>query len=135
MRYWDGSAWTNHVQPVYGAPPVVAAAPTGPTTPDGERLAGWWWRVLASFIDGVFLSIAVQLITLPVQIGVQRELNGLSERYLDTSPGETIDFSTFWSETMDVYRDHVVGLLLAPAVFSVAYFAAFLRWKGATPGS
>jgi uncharacterized RDD family membrane protein YckC len=149
VRYWDGSAWTHHVQPAPGAPPVYGAPPayptpaygatptpivTWPTTPDGERLAGWWWRVLASVLDGVFLGIAVQLISLPVQVDVQRELNDLNDRYLNTTPGGTIDFSAFSSGFLDVYRDHIVGLLLVPTVFSLAYFVGFLRWKGATPG-
>jgi uncharacterized RDD family membrane protein YckC len=147
VRYWDGSAWTHHVQPVQVAPPAYAVPPayptpaygrapavTGPTTPDGERLAGWWWRVLASILDGVFVGIAANLISLPVQIGVQRDINDLSERYLDTTPGGTLDFSAFWNAVLDVYRDHVVGLMLVPAVFIVAYFVVFLWWKGATPG-
>ena len=107
---------------------------TGPTTPDGERLAGWWWRVLASFIDAVFVGIAANIVSLPVQIGVQRDINDLTERYLDTTPGGTLDFSSFWNETLDVYRDHVVGLFVVPFLFAVAYFVVFLRWKGATPG-
>ena len=108
--------------------------PQGPTTPDGERLAGWWWRVLASVIDGVILGITSNLLTLPVQADMQSELNDITDRYLDSSPGGTMDFSTFWDESMDVYRDHLVGLLVVPFLFSLAYLVGFLRWKGATPG-
>jgi hypothetical protein len=51
LRYWDGSAWTAHV-----AAALVPALPTGPTTPDGEPLAGWWWRVLAYVIDPLWAT-------------------------------------------------------------------------------
>src|SRR4029079_4499949 len=79
QRYWDGTRWTEHVQPVepqvttpapyagqYGRPAPSAGQygtqtsygqPGGPapayarrgmaTTPDGERLAGWWHRLRA----------------------------------------------------------------------------------------
>jgi len=149
VRYWDGQRWTAHVQPVQGArppqppqqsvQPAYGGAPSrpqkpGPTTPDGERLSGWWWRVLASLLDGVFLSIAANVVSLPFQIQFQRDLDELTQRYLDTGPGESIDFSTFWNESIDVYRDHMVGILLVPTLFTIAYFVGFLRWKGATPG-
>ena len=133
VRYWDGSRWTNHVQPAQGGPPGPKPW-HGPTTPDGERLAGWWWRVLAFLLDGVFLGIATNLLTIPVQISVQRELDDATERYLDTGPGETTDFSAFWNETVDIYRDHLLGIMLVPLLFAVAYVVVFLRWKGATPG-
>jgi len=131
VRYWDGSAWTHHVQPAYGGPP----RPAGPTTPDGQPLSGWWWRVLASVIDGVVLGIAGNIVTLPVQIGMQRDLNEVMDRYLDTSgTGQPADLTALWGDMADIYRDHVLGLIVVPLVLSLAYFVVFLRWKGATPG-
>ena len=80
VRYWDGQRWTPHVQPVQARPQRAgpagvrrgtgAAAEPGPTTADGERLSGWWWRVLASLLDGVFLSIAANVASLPFQIDI-----------------------------------------------------------------
>jgi uncharacterized RDD family membrane protein YckC len=136
VRYWDGSTWTHHVQPVQARPPVATVPFTGPTTPDGERLAGWWWRVLASLLDGIFFGIVSAAATLPVQIDIQRETSTLSDRYFGT-PGDPVanpDFAGFWEATTEVYRDHVLGLMVVPLVLGFVYWAGFLRWKGATPG-
>lgn len=35
----------------------------GPTTVDGVPLAGWWWRVLATLLDGLLLNIIVGFVT------------------------------------------------------------------------
>ena len=69
VRYWDGIAWTDHVQmptPTYAGPPAYQQPPAYPgyaayanpvpSTPDGVPLAGWWWRVLAQIIDGILLA-------------------------------------------------------------------------------
>jgi uncharacterized RDD family membrane protein YckC len=130
IRYWDGSTWTHHVQPAYGGPP----RPTGPTTVDGQRLSGWWWRVLAQVLDGIFLGILSNLLTLPVQADVQRRMQVLSEEYLRTGPDQTPDFAAFWDAIAEVYRDHVVGLLVIPVLVVLAYNAFFLRGRGATLG-
>jgi uncharacterized RDD family membrane protein YckC len=135
VRYWDGAAWTQHVQPVQGGPP--APRPWhGPTTPDGQRLAGWWWRGLALLLDTVVLGIAGNVLTLPWQIDIQRRLDDITQRYIEepADRGESIEFSEFWDAFLQLYRDDYLGLLLLPMAIGVAYYAAFLRWKGATPG-
>ena len=98
-RYWDGAGWTPHVQPVYPAyaqpvqpayaQPVQPRIVAGPTTPDGERLAGWWWRALAQVIDIVILGVAGNIVALPVQIQVQREIADLTDRYVRDISGRT----------------------------------------------
>jgi uncharacterized RDD family membrane protein YckC len=137
VRYWDGSSWTHHVQPAYAAqPPATGAArPTGPTTPDGQPLSGWWWRVLAYLIDTVAVGILGNLVTIPAQVQVQGEMNDLVDRWADdVERGGTTDLSTFWSDLSDIYRDHALLLVGLPLLLTLAYFVLFLRWKGATPG-
>ncbi len=130
LRWWDGFRWTEHLEPV----PGHTGAPR-PATPDGEPLAGWWWRALAYFLDSLIAGVAVTLVSLPSQIAVQRELADVQEdlqRQLDA--GEPGAFSDYFSATWDVYGDHLVGLVVLPLIVTFTYHAAFLRWKGATPG-
>jgi uncharacterized RDD family membrane protein YckC len=111
-------------------------AASGPTTPDGERLAGWWWRFLAVVVDTVVLGIVGNIVTLPWQIDIQRRVDDISERYLEAPAdrGETLDFSGFWDAFLQIYRDDFLGLLVLPMLVATAYHVGFLRWKGATPG-
>src|SRR5688500_7784117 len=69
LRWWDGGRWTEHLQ----HPPQPASRP-GPTTEDGQPLAGWWWRVLAWVIDSAVTGTGTALLTFPAQIAVQREI-------------------------------------------------------------
>lgn len=138
QRWWDGTQWTAHVQPAYVAPQGPPAAPTGPvepTTPDGQPLAGWWWRVLAVLVDGVIMGVVAGLASLPAQLAVQREL-AVRQRELQeqVDRGLTPDLGGFFRDTFEIYGDHVVGLALVPFLIGIAYAAAFLRWRGATPG-
>lgn len=141
-RWWDGVQWTSHVEPAYVAPHRVAyaAPPTSygapaPTTPDGEPLAGWWWRVLAALIDGIVLGVVAGLASLPAQIAVQRELGARQQEMQEQiDRGLTPDFGEFFRDTFEIYGDHVVGLFVLPFLIGVVYAAAFLRWRGATPG-
>jgi uncharacterized RDD family membrane protein YckC len=139
LRYWDGSAWTQHVAPVqpgaqlFTGPPAAA---TGPTTPDGERLSGWWWRVLAYLMDSIVVGIVANLVSLPAQIGMQRDLQTLSddlERRIDADPNNP-GFGQFFDGLADVFQDHALGLLLPALVVTVAYHCVMLRWKNATLG-
>ena len=131
QRWWDGAQWTSHLQ--QGRPPAPTA--TTPTTPDGEPLAGWWWRVLAALIDGVLLSVVAGLVTLPAQLAVQRELaDRQRELQGQIDRGLTPDFGEYFRDTLAVYADHVVGLIALPFLVGIVYAAGFLRWRGATPG-
>lgn len=127
------------MQPAYVDPssghPGVVSGPAVPTTPDGEPLAGWWWRVLAALIDGVLLGVVAGLVSLPAQIAVQREL-AVRQREFQTQVdrGLTPDFGDFFRDMLDVYADHIVGLALIPFLIGIVYAAGFLRWRGATPG-
>ena len=132
LRYWDGSAWTAHFAAAPGS-----ARPTGPTTPDGEPLAGWWWRVLAYVIDTIIISVVSGLVSIPAQIQMQRDLMPVMERFdraAEQNPEAVPDVGMFFSEYLEVLQSYAFWLVAPGAILTVLYWAFFLRWKGATPG-
>jgi uncharacterized RDD family membrane protein YckC len=132
QRYWDGTAWTEHT-----APGSAPAQPSGPTTPDGERLAGWWMRVAAYAIDSVFVGIVSGLISIPVQIQMQQDLQPVMDRLdrqIEQNPDEPPDFGPYFHDYLEVMQSHAFWLLAPSLIIGVLYWAGFLRWKGATPG-
>ena len=132
LRYWDGTAWTAHV-----AAAPASARPTGPTTPDGEPLAGWWWRVLAYVIDSIIISVVASIVSIPAQIQIQRDFMPVMERFdraIEQNPEAPPDFWVFFNDYLDVMQQHAFWLVAPGAIFTVLYWAIFLRWKGATPG-
>jgi uncharacterized RDD family membrane protein YckC len=132
LRYWDGSAWTAHV-----AASSVATQPSGPTTPDGEPLAGWWWRVLAYVIDSIIIGVAASVVGIPAQIQVQRDLQPVMERLdraVEQNPETPPDFGAFFHDYLGIVQEHAFWLVAPGAILIVLYWVIFLRWKGATPG-
>jgi uncharacterized RDD family membrane protein YckC len=139
LRYWDGVAWTQHVAPAQQPVQLFTGPPAerrGPTTPDGEPLSGWWWRVLAYVMDSVAVGIVANIVSLPAQVDMQRDLQTLGDdlqRRIDADPNDP-GLSQFFDGVADVFRDHALGLLLPALLVTVAYHCALLRWKGATLG-
>lgn len=156
LRWWDGTAWTEHVAPArrttpppyekpFGQPPAHQqsrryadqARPPAPTTPDGQPLAGWWWRALAYLIDTFVVGVVGNIVSLPTQVGVQDDIGDLSDetqRRLDANPDDTGAVGDFFHGMLDIMRDHAVGLIVPGLVVGFIYFAVMLRWKGATVG-
>jgi uncharacterized RDD family membrane protein YckC len=145
QRYWDGAAWTEHVHTPGAAPygPLSPVQPTQPvgaqayathvaTTPDGERLAGWWARVGAYVIDSLVLGIVSGIIGFPF---VSRVWN----RYVDffdatvrasrngTAPPSQLDLLS------SVYGS-LAAVLAISMVASLVYNVGFLKTMQATPG-
>lgn len=132
MRYWDGTTWTAHT-----APATPLTVPMGPTTPDGEPLAGWWWRVLAYLIDGTIIGFLSGIASIPALIQVQRDLLPVIERLgeeIERNPEEPPDLGAFYVDYFDALQSHWVALVVPGAVLGLLYWVVFLRWKGATPG-
>ena len=151
LRWWDGTAWTEHLTPVqqpaqqpvqpfgppFGQPYAAQQARSVPTTPDGQPLSGWWWRVLAFLIDGVILAVLTNLVSLSTQVDVQRDLRDLSDemqRRLDANPDDTGAIGDFYRGLVDVLHDHALALALPGLLVGLLYFGLLLRWKGASIG-
>lgn len=129
QRYWDGTAWTDHVAPLL--PPQTYGGKST-TTPDGQQLAGWWRRVGAQVIDGLILFPVGVVAAFPIWQDV-------FSKYVDFID-ETIDASeagTTAPSAMDLQSD-IFGQLLAIAAISLVinfvYIVGFLAWKQGTPG-
>ncbi|HSV37567.1 MAG TPA: RDD family protein [Nocardioidaceae bacterium] len=155
VRYWDGAVWTEHVapaappaapvaptQPVYGAPAYATPAygtpvpqtPPGPTTPDGERLAGWWWRVGAYVVDSLALGAISQIVALPFTFSFNSDIAGLMDEWEAADQAGTLDPDEMFNDLGAVFEDHLFGLVFPPLVAGLLYFALFWRFLGATPG-
>jgi uncharacterized RDD family membrane protein YckC len=154
VRYWDGNLWTEHVAPAgayqvpapqpvhptypaYPTYPPVQQVSTGPTTPDGEPLSGWWWRVLAQIIDIFSIGLVANIASIPAQIAIQGEMQDVMDEFqrkIDANPQATPDFGQFLGDVAGIYRDHAMWLFLPTLILTTALYAFFLRWKGATPG-
>jgi uncharacterized RDD family membrane protein YckC len=156
LRYWDGSAWTEHVhdpqppaypsypqqsypQP-YGEPhhlahgqaPYALPVDRRRTTPDGQPLSGWWRRVLAQVLDGLILS--------PVMFGLLAAF--LATRWQEISRWwdaytAAVDAGTNPPSPPAVFEPwsaELLGLSAAYLVVLAVYTLGFWRWKQATPG-
>jgi uncharacterized RDD family membrane protein YckC len=183
LRYWDGSAWTEHVhvpQPVMPppAPPVqqppaypgdggfapigpgptghvdpvnpafgyqsypaggtpgqypgYAQQPTYATTPDGQRLAGWWWRVLAALLDGLIALPLYFLVAVPVIVDQWEELSAWGDDIVNAAENGTGNPPN--PALFDPTTSPGLALVLSLLVAAVLYNVVFLRWKQATPG-
>jgi uncharacterized RDD family membrane protein YckC len=124
-------------QPYAGQGHAPVAGLDVPTTPDGQRLAGWWWRVLAYVIDGVVLAVVGNIVSIRAQIGVQEDIQTLTdefERRIDANPDDTAAFGDLFHGIADTMHDHALALSLPSLILGVLYFGILLRWKGATLG-
>jgi uncharacterized RDD family membrane protein YckC len=141
QRYWDGQRWTTHLQaPAAVGLPYPATAPYGgayapvvATTPDGERLAGWWQRVAAYLIDGLILVPFLVILGLPwLRDIVAAYGDFFDEMVRSAEAGETAVPSQL--ELMTDLMGPFVALTLVSLAVNFVYNALFLRWKAATPG-
>jgi uncharacterized RDD family membrane protein YckC len=129
QRYWDGQSWTEHL----AAPAYPQAMPALPkTTPDGQRLAGWWSRVLASLLDSLISLPIVLMLSIPLWGRVISVFRDFFDE-MDRAQREGAPMPS----SFDVQEKLLVPSLLFGLLFigfSLAYTFVFLRWKQATPG-
>jgi uncharacterized RDD family membrane protein YckC len=130
-QYGQGSGQAYGQQ--YATAGYYAPRP-GPTTPDGVRLAGWWHRVGATLLDGLFASIVTIAFTVPAQISIQDRTDDLDrelQRRLDADQPGTL--SWFFHQLAHIYR-HELGWYLIPIVVVLIAQTAFVHLLGGTPG-
>jgi len=121
--YGQGPGSLGQQQPGWQVPPK--------TTPDGVLLAGWWQRVLARVLDGLFAG----LLSLPFTGWFYyRYIAGVvdwSRALADESAAGTAPIVAF--PPADVLQFAIEASLIG-VVISVAYEVFFLHRSGATPG-
>ena len=114
--------------PGYGQPPVLSRA----VTADGVPLAGWWWRVLATVIDGMITSSVVGIIGYPLFRTLADEFRVYFESLVAAQQSGGIP------PTFDPFQvlgfQGLVILIVLDAGVRMAYQVGFLRWRSATPG-
>lgn len=125
LRWWDGSRWTPHVAPPAGSSAGASGAPR-----DGRP--GWWHRAGAWLIDGFIVGAASTVVSLPVQLELQRDLRVAQEQLVDGSPGVTL--STYSSDVLQAWGERWVWLVLVPVLAAMAYHLVMLRTRSATVG-
>lgn len=103
-----------------------------PATPDGQRLSGWWRRVLAQVIDGF---IQVPLYVAAAAPVVAANWGDIKQWFNDAV--DAADTGAPTPAAPDVFQPwsapYLTMTLLIVAVTAV-YTVGFWRWKQATPG-
>jgi len=101
-----------------------------PTTPDGQRVSGWWRRFFARVVDWLLITIAT-FAMLPV---LSPDFMSTFEQWLsvlsDPASVESAEATSLQQEV--VAQVATVGF--ASAVLSLVYEAVFLKVAAATPG-
>lgn len=151
QRYWDGATWTEHVQPPpgaypqaggggapysstpgYGPTPGYGAAPGAvATTPDGERLAGWWQRVAAYLVDVLVMTPLVFVLAWPWMADVMRTYTEAVTAATQDRPGSV---ALPGPEVMASLAVPMLMVTLVGLGVNFVYNVGFLKWRAATPG-
>ena len=101
-------------------------------TADGVPLAGWWWRVLATVIDGIITSALVGIIGFPLLRPLADAFRVYFESVLAAPPPGGVP-PTFDPSQVLGFQSLLI-LTLLDAGLRMAYQVGFLRWRSATPG-
>lgn len=123
LRWYDGERWTEHLAP-------LRVPLGGPTTPDGEPLAGWGRRVGAYLVDVLVVVVVGALLGLPWVLDVVAVYGD----YLDAlTSGSAVEPE----ETVDLYgrlAGPVAGLSLLQLLVGLVYHVGQWRWRAASLG-
>jgi uncharacterized RDD family membrane protein YckC len=100
------------------------------TTADGVPLSGWWWRVLAALLDGLFTGFLVSALTFRIYRSMLNQFTqlfrALTEAQRTGAPPPNLN-------NIISVQDQMIIVAVTLAV-GVLYHGFFLRWKAATPG-
>lgn len=134
--YGQGGYGQQPVRPnPYQQHPYQVSSGRGSTqaayTADGVPLSGWWWRVLATVLDGIFVGIVVGAVGFSIY---QRMITGFTA-YFDA----VLKAAQAGQTTQPLITDYISttdqALLIAIQVgIALIYNIAFLRWRSATLG-
>ncbi|MGO1972994.1 MAG: RDD family protein [Propionibacteriaceae bacterium] len=109
----------------------MAAGRPVPVTADGVPLAGWGWRLLASMIDGLLLSVLTSLASFPI---LSRMIEGVTHymqaviEWTENPTGPQPVPETYMNMS-DQYLIALIG-----AAVGMVFHVLFLHMKQATPG-
>lgn len=145
MRWWDGQCWSpdtyQRVEPLedWTAAPAAnrtlstastVGERTGPTTPDGVPLAGWWQRAVARVLDTVFTSLLTCVIGFrPLAAAVEAFLDQVRAGVRASQAGQQV---AYVQDPATVRALAVLSLIWL--ALTLAYDLVFLLRRGATPG-
>jgi uncharacterized RDD family membrane protein YckC len=118
--------------PTYQYPHYGGGNYRGPATADGVPLAGWWWRVLAVFLDGLLLNIFSLLYAqfLPdYTSGLQRWMDD----YLNAASRGSLNLPDLLDPKYDLLQPLMIQVAVS-LVVALLYNTAMLSFKGATVG-
>lgn len=100
-----------------------------PTTPDGQRLSGWWRRFAAWLIDSIIIGVVAAVVSYPwVSEWMTRYQSYAEDMFTATSRGDSIP-----EMPQDVAQLPVAWLIAMLVVYAV-YEVGFLVWRGRTIG-
>lgn len=147
-RYWDGGTWSQVTRPTGGlhgsAQPQQAQwqqghaqqpygygyAPGAAGTHGPARLAGWWWRVLASIVDSLVLLIPFAM--------VQSFLLGDAMVTLEQWSYDVLAEAERGSTTLPAFPQGLLsdyfGYLLVVMALTAAYRVVLVATAGGTVG-
>lgn len=128
---WQQPGWQGQ-QDGWGAPPAPAPYAAGPTTPDGEPLAGWWKRAAARLIDWVIVFLIVLPVAFVVLMSqVAADLPAL-RRYLEELESGKSSATLPALEGRELLWTTLFVVFVT--VVATVYEVFFTTRSGATPG-
>lgn len=116
-----------------GYPYAAYSQPTGATTADGVPLSGWWWRVLATFLDGLLLNFVLGFVIAPFTGGLTNGIIAWTDDYLANLEAGIAEMPSFFDPKYDLVGPYITVLLLTMAL-TITYATAMLVYKGGTLG-
>lgn len=102
-------------------------------TADGVPLSGWWWRVLAAWLDWILVTIVVGVIGFGLGI-YQRMVTGFSAYFNDVVKAAQAGQTTQPPITDYISTNDQLAVVVIRVGIGLIYGVLFLRWRSATPG-
>lgn len=116
----------------HGSAPAPAPGTRATTTADGVPLAGYGWRVLAAFLDHVFVSFLAALPAIPVLRDVSLRMTEFFNRAVEAAQTGQAPPTIAPDALMTTSEQLIIGGITLAVGF--AYHLLFLHFARATPG-